>query len=145
MGVIRTKKRVVIAGSKTFNLTLSVSDGVCTAQSKAVIIIHLDTMFTVTPSKCPVYCPACPVCTGVPVVTTSAPVTCPVTCPTCLAPSNYMFSRAQYVRTLLENTTYSSAILQVRLVSGSAAVNYSIVQASALEYFRVNKTTGMIY
>ncbi|XP_065068670.1 protocadherin Fat 4-like isoform X2 [Rhopilema esculentum] len=144
MGVIRTKKRVVIAGSKTFNLTLSVTDGVCTAQSKAVIIIHLDTMFTVTPSKCPVYCPVCPVCTGVPVVTTSAP-TCPVTCPTCLAPSNYMFSRAQYVRTLLENTTYSSAILQVRLVSGSAAVNYSIVQASALEYFRVNRTTGEIF
>ena len=145
MGVIRTKKRVVIAGSKTFNLTLSASDGVCTVYSRAIIIIHLDTMFTVTPSKCPVYCPACPVCTGVPVVSTSAPVTCPSTCQTCLSPSNYMFRNVYYWRTIQENTTYSSAILQMFLLSGSASANFSIMEASALEFFSISRTTGMLF
>ena len=142
MGIIKTKKRVVIAGSKTFNLTLSVSDGICTAHSSAIIIIHLDTMFTVTPTNCPVFCPACPICTGAPVVSTSAPSTCPSTCQTCLSPSNYLFGRTYYTSKIQENTTYSSSILQVQLLFGSATANFSILEASALEYFRINRTTG---
>ena len=141
-GVIRTKKRVIVAGSKTFNLTLAASDSVCTVYSRAIIVIHLDTMFTVTPSKCPVYCPACPVCTGVPVTGTSAPSTCPSTCQACLSPSNYVFNRVFYSIMIQENTTYSNSILQVELRSASGNASFSIIEASALEYFKINGTTG---
>ena len=141
MGVIRTKKRVIIAGSKTFNLTISVTDGVCAVKAHAIIIIHLDTMFTVTPSKCPVFCPACPVCTGAPVVATTA---CPVTCAPCLAPANYMFGLSHYWTALLENTTYVHAILTVRL-GGSASANFSILEANALQFFNISRTTGIFY
>lgn len=143
MGVIRARKRIIIAGSKTFNLTVSAWDGICTVTAKAIIVIHLDNMFTVTPSKCPVYCPPCAICTGSPTVTTSAPATCPSTCQTCLAPSNYVFGQSLYRITLNENTTYSNAILHVGLLSGAATANFSIMEARALDFFRVNRTTGI--
>eukprot|EP00794_Sanderia_malayensis_P015994 gene15994-17605_t len=155
MGVIRSQKRIVIAGSKTFNLTIRASDGVCAVDSHSVIIIHLDTMFTVTPSKCPVYCPVCPICTTAPsntvtncqnvtIVNGTTCPTCPTQCTTCVRPSGYMFATTRYTLYISENTTYSNAILTVQL-GGNVAANFSIIEADALTNFKVNKTTGQLW
>ena len=121
MGIVTAKKRIVVAQSKTFTLNIRVTDGVCTANANAVIRIeHYNVSTTAAPAT---NCPGCP------------------SCPSCPSASGYMFGSSHYWIRIAENTTYSNALLTVRL-AGSYAANFSILEAAALQHFQINRTTG---